>query len=463
MLKKILFILLFFSVNTSYTQYQQIDSLIKVLRTSIGDSAKEVAVMAFNVSRANPEYILQYGKEVVAEGIRQNNKGIISLGLSQTAYGYTRSDDYDKALKSALEAYRIAENCSDLVKIVALNNVGNSYVYDILKGKGYIRKAVDIIERNNYELPFSSVVVRNYGSHFNQLNMLDSALFWNNKAFELVVKQYGTNKLTDGYFLSYWTYGRLYLKMKDYPLAKAFNQNALMVAEGVNSKRYLHLSYLNIANFFKEQNIPDSAIFYFRKSFIYAQQTEAYGNWISPVMGLYSTYLSENNRDSALYYLQLWKMATDSVGAMNKIINMQGANFDEQLRQISLNEQQKKLQLERKNNLQLVITAIVILIFLILFLLLSRTILVSHKLVEFLNVIILLVVFEFVNLLIHPWLEDITHHNPALMLLGLVALAAILVPLHHRLERWTNMILVEKNKAIRLAKAKKIIEELESQ
>jgi hypothetical protein len=97
-----------------------------------------------------------------------------------------------------------------------------------------------------------------------------------------------------------------------------------------------------------------------------------------------------------------------------------------------------------------------------LFLLLSRSILVSHKTVEFLSVIALLVVFEFINLLIHTWLEKITHHNPILMLLCLVGIAALLVPLHHKIEHWASNKLVEKNKAIRLANAKKTIEELEA-
>jgi hypothetical protein len=82
--------------------------------------------------------------------------------------------------------------------------------------------------------------------------------------------------------------------------------------------------------------------------------------------------------------------------------------------------------------------------------------------VEFLNVVVLLMVFEFINLLIHPFLEKITHHSPALMLLALVAIAALIVPLHHKLEHWSINKLVEKNKAIRLANAKKTIEELES-
>ncbi len=48
-----------------------------------------------------------------------------------------------------------------------------------------------------------------------------------------------------------------------------------------------------------------------------------------------------------------------------------------------------------------------------------------------------------------------------LMLLALVGIAALLVPLHHKLEKWATHKLVEKNKQIRLTSAKKTIEELE--
>lgn len=68
--------------------------------------------------------------------------------------------------------------------------------------------------------------------------------------------------------------------------------------------------------------------------------------------------------------------------------------------------------------------------------------------------------FEFFNLLIHPVLEKVTHHSPVLMLLGLVLLAALLIPLHHKLEHWAVNKLVEKNKQSRLANAKRTLEEL---
>jgi hypothetical protein len=78
-----------------------------------------------------------------------------------------------------------------------------------------------------------------------------------------------------------------------------------------------------------------------------------------------------------------------------------------------------------------------------------------------LGVLALLIVFEFLNLLLHPFLESVTNHTPLLMLLALVCIAAFLIPLHHRVEKWSTAKLVEKNKKIRLANAKKTIEKLE--
>jgi hypothetical protein len=104
--------------------------------------------------------------------------------------------------------------------------------------------------------------------------------------------------------------------------------------------------------------------------------------------------------------------------------------------------------------------AIGILSAIIFFLLLSRSIIVTHRLVKFLSVVTLLIVFEFIDLVLHSFLVTATHDSPVLMLLALVSIAALIVPVHHRLENWSTQKLVEKNKAIRLANAKKTIEEL---
>jgi hypothetical protein len=59
---------------------------------------------------------------------------------------------------------------------------------------------------------------------------------------------------------------------------------------------------------------------------------------------------------------------------------------------------------------------------------------VKSRVVEFLTVFDLLLAFEFVTLLLHPYIALWCHDIPVLMLLVLVAIAAFLVPLQEKLE-----------------------------
>ena len=124
--------------------------------------------------------------------------------------------------------------------------------------------------------------------------------------------------------------------------------------------------------------------------------------------------------------------------------------------------QKSEEEQQRKQNIQFALIALGIVTFVILFFLLSISIIVTEKLISFFGILGLLIVFEFINLLIHPFLETVTQHSPVLMLLALVALASLLIPLHHRMEKWINEKMTEKNKKIRLAAAKKTIRQLES-
>jgi cation transport ATPase len=219
-------------------------------------------------------------------------------------------------------------------------------------------------------------------------------------------------------------------------------------------------AYNPIAEYFEKTNQMDSALYYWKKPFEFGPK-EVFGSKLAASKKISAYYFKAGNNDSAAKYMNFYIMANDSVNSINKVTQLQASKLEDELRQKEVERARHEENANRNRNIQLVITAIVILALLILFLLLSRSILVNHKVVEFLNVVVLLVVFEFINLLIHPFLESVTHHSPTLMLLALVAIAALIVPLHHKLEHWTSKKLVEKNKAIRLAKAKKTIAELE--
>jgi hypothetical protein len=71
------------------------------------------------------------------------------------------------------------------------------------------------------------------------------------------------------------------------------------------------------------------------------------------------------------------------------------------------------------------------------------------KTVEHLGLFGLLMPFEFIAKLMHPYLEKWTHDTPVSMLVALVILASLLVPLHHKLEHKIKGKLAHKKMHVR--------------
>lgn len=178
---------------------------------------------------------------------------------------------------------------------------------------------------------------------------------------------------------------------------------------------------------------------------------------------LKKVYASRHNTDSAYFYSRMESSLKDSVFSQDNINKIQALAFNEQLRIIDERAELAAEAEKRNKTLQFSLLAAGILTFIILILLLSRSMITSTRVIELLGAMALLIVFEFINLLIHPVLEEITHHSPLFMLMILVCIAALLLPIHRRLEKMAIKKLVEKNKAIRLAEAKRTIEKLEAE
>jgi hypothetical protein len=106
---------------------------------------------------------------------------------------------------------------------------------------------------------------------------------------------------------------------------------------------------------------------------------------------------------------------------------------NEQLRQVELAEQKAREKETRFQQLQMLVIAIFIPLFFLLTLFISR-IKIHATIIKFMGIISLLLLFEYLTLLLHPLVADLTHHIPVLELLVFVSIAAGLIPLHHRLE-----------------------------
>ncbi|MBK8494440.1 MAG: hypothetical protein IPL50_05000 [Chitinophagaceae bacterium] len=198
-------------------------------------------------------------------------------------------------------------------------------------------------------------------------------------------------------------------------------------AAGKSYTSYLNLLYTFMAEHYKSVHQTDSCALYAKKAIAAVSYTPFFYLSNKPAQLLTDIY-EKTNCDSTLKYAKVLKTANDSLNnskANQQILLM---TFEEDLRQ-ELAAEKIKENKERQQNIQYALIAFGIITFIIIFLLLSRSFITNTKMIGFLGVIALLIVFEFLNLLLHPFLERITNHSPVLMLLALVCIAALLVRL----------------------------------
>ena len=435
------------------------DSLWQILEITKDDSLKFDFLVQINdyYQSASVDTNFYYAKRILDFAEKTKNKKLIAYATLTIGYPFFRIGDYKNLQECITNASKIIDEYPDDEIQARINNYQHLVEQNPNKKIGYLHQAILSNNKQSASNRLTFLLYRNLANVFYSIQKPDSALVYVQKANEFALDQ---NDFATTILLQ-TTFANVYTGLKQYDLAYVYCRKGLATASESNQIGVYLRAYQSLVDYFDATGQTDSALYYQKKIFsLNAQDT--YKAKIASAKWLFNYYQQKGNIDSTNSYMKFYIVGNDSLNNANKVIEVQKAKFEEELRQHNIGIAKAAEQENRNNTIQLVITAIAILSVIILFLLLSRSIFVSHNAVEFLSIIILLVVFEFINLLIHPFLERITHHSPVLMLLGLVMIAALIVPLHHRLEKWATKKLVEKNKSIRLAQAKKTIKELDT-
>jgi tetratricopeptide (TPR) repeat protein len=459
-MRKNIFSLLAITITSlSYSQdYHYIDSLKQVLKNEKEDTSKVLTLAtlsgAFFFFKPDSQFFyadqgLQLAKKLDFERGQDN----CYLGLMGSTWFM---GNFAKAIEFETQRFRMHERKNDANALEFHNRIFTAIYRDqgdyktaLVYGNRMKKISDSLGIFNNLWIPghLASVYVK--------INQLDSALLYAQKAYEIDLK----SPVKSSWFPS--LLGDVHSKLGNYELAIAYYRQAILLGLNENAKRSLIDTYNGISTVFNKIKQPDSTIFYSRKiletlnSSLFTQ-----GN-IEASINMTQAYKSKGQIDSTLKYLELNIALKDSLYSQEKIIQVQNLAFNEQKHQEEMDEKTLKEKAQRRYNLQYALIGIGLISFLILFFLLSHSIIVRTGLIKFLGIIALLLVFEFINLFMHPYLTKITNDSPLLMLLVLVCIAALLVPAHHRLEKWITHRLAEKNKKIRLAAAKKTIARLE--
>jgi len=436
-----------------------LDSLLPKIKAEKNDSARYyLAMSALTISETNPVEDMHNSEIILLHGQKNNDLVCQVLGYCCLCYDYIAFGNKVKSLEFGIKANQAAEKSNnDRLKTFAKAMLALTYLTmgDFEKAESYNKAAME--SGSKYETDIISVcAVNDMGTIYLAMGKIDSALVYTQKAYEMAIKS-GIN-----YWLTstYLQFGSIHAAMKNSSLALNYWNLALNEANRIGSPKFVSTAYNAIAQFYYASNQSDSAKLYATRAISSVNNTAFYTLNVDPAKLLLNIYRN-SNVDSAFKYSEIYRTANDSLFNIRALQQAQLMAVEEEARLAELKFEEEKSDEARKTNLEYTFIAIGIVSFFMIFLVFSRSYITNPKIIEFLSVIALLIVFEFFNLLIHPLLEKVTHHSPVLMLLALVGLAALLIPLHHKLEHWAVHKLIEKNKQSRLEAAKKTIEQLE--
>jgi tetratricopeptide (TPR) repeat protein len=366
--------------------------------------------------------------------------------LSELLY---RTGSYPQALKISLETLKLAEELNDTMNIYwSMRDVMMTYEYmpneseQVLK---YADKLKNIIfsgffkEQKTIDFFYLLGYVNHIMTYYSARNQLDSVLYYCQRAYDISMRSKEDQLIS----IALGNLANIYEKLGDTGVAFSYYRKNIPLSIKAGRWDILVGTKVSIANLFQGRKQIDSALYYCRQALQDAYKTTDPSATTSIYSTLSDLYKEQSKYDSSYKYLKLSIAMRDSLYSQDKLKDIQNQSFAETIRQQDIADQKAKEKDERRQNLQMIGIGVFIITFFLFVLLLSRR-KKNIKAISFLAIVALLMVFEFIAMMAHPYIEEWTHHTPPLMLLILVAIASILVPMHHKLEGWIKSKLIKK-------------------
>lgn len=418
----------------------KIDSLKRLLRI-----AKEDTVKA--------DILLQLGRHWIAtrpdssllmvqQGLQLSRKlGYLAgeaRGLNLVGLAYSIKGNLPKAMSYYLKALKINERRNDRLGMAKnLGNIANIYddQEDHRKQIDYLLKSKALLESIHNE-EVLAIALGNLGSAYFSAGMLDSARMHALQGFKLSTKVRDTVNIA----FSTAVLGDIHKKMGNPRIALTYYRKAISYQAGLNEDDALSGLLSSAAEVFRDLNQADSSLYYARRSFVIAEQGGFPQQLLLASKFLTAYFESRGRSDSAFRYQKVYIAAKDSLFSQEKMKQIQELSFAEQQRQEKIAKQKLLGQQKKKQNLQMAGIAVFLPVFFVFILYLSHT-RVKPRTVEFLCLLVLLLLFEFISMLISPlvkYAEQLTTNSPATNLLIHIGVASLLARARKPIDRWVK-------------------------
>ena len=366
-------------------------------------------------------------------------------GIAAAYYGignvYAAQGNYPEALKNHINSLKASDYIKDN-KSIALSYINIGNIYDLQSNypealKNYFaslsiqKKAGDkkgiAMDYNNIGLVYQHQ--KNYGEAEK------------NYAASLAIAEQMQDKGLIG--ILYDNIGNIYFAEGDYTNALKNYTASLQVAQQLGDKDGIARSYIDIGDDLEKQQKHKEAEQYCLKGRALAQEIGSMEYIKSADETLSEIYANTGRYAQSLESYKTFIALRDSMFSREntrKVVETQVV-YDFEKQKIKDEEDAKRAELlakdeeDRKELMHIVGIAVFIVILFSTVLLLSRR-KVHGRMIDMLGTFSVLIVFEFLELLLHPRIEALTHNNLSYALLCSLLLASIIIPTHHRIEHW---------------------------
>ena len=422
-------------LHKAQAQISKVDSLKFLLQTEKSDSNRvmllwELAV-EYDANKPDSAYYLAQRAFTLAKSI--NFIDGESRALVVLANYFVNIGNYPLAMEYYLQKLKIEEKRGIPEKLASVY-VSMSIVYSqqeqFAEALMYGKKAYAIIMRHKLD-KLELYNLLSLGNTYYKMKRLDSAIFYTTKVLNNAMQK------GDAPFLgsAYNNLGNIYFAKEDTLASKSNYYNALPFLKVANDDDFLCETTLGLARVFESAGRYDSAEHYARYSVNLARSDDFKNRELDTYVFFTNFFKNKGKMDSAFFYQSKMIELKEAIGGKEKVRESQVLTMDEKRRQEDIAEAIKKDQEELRQRLQLILIGIAIPIIFFITIFLSRR-KVHVKMIRFLGIMSLLFLFEYVTLLLHPLVKEMTHHTPILELLVFVGIAAILIPAHHKIQHW---------------------------
>jgi tetratricopeptide (TPR) repeat protein len=422
-------------VTEVLSQKTKIDSLRNSLMKESIDSSRVNLMwkLADATYKDKPDTALQLAQNALhlAKSIKYTEGQSRSLGILANAFMFM--GNYGQALELNFQKLQLEEKRNKPRNLASvLMNIGIIYRFqeEYYHALEYYSKADSVIRKNNVA-DFKYSIALNIGDAYDRLGFFDSSYKYYSRSLKIA------QDLNDIDFigLSMTGLGHNYRKIGANMQSLLNYQHAIKYLQEANDDETLCEAAIGLATLYKTLDQPDSSRYYARLSFSTAKEDGFLSNEYEAAEFLTDHYKRIKNIDSAFAYAEYSHKLNDSLNSKAKIKELQILSTNEQFRQRELQEERELVAHRRHQQLQLLAIGIFIPGLFLLTLVLSRQ-KIHLTVIKVLGILSLLTFFEYLTLLLHPTVSELTGHTPIFEIMIFVAIAAILIPLHHKAEHW---------------------------